>query len=228
MLATSDICVVGTAENNLSNISPYPKEGCSSPDFSSYQLPNPVCNNEGSIDEISPNNYVAYPGYFQQSFPSQVPGVGNGGVLKLQRGIYCLYDGMDVSAGWNISDMDGVFFVIMSSNGVKINGGATVSLRAISSTQYGFPKELVNYLFYVPPTIEANISLSGSSGSTFTGTILAPSSHIILEGNGGTLGLDCKIIADTIVTQGNGTINLIYNEANNAITTKNPDIKIIN
>ncbi len=227
MLATSDICVVGTAENSLSNISPSPKEGCSSPDFSKYQLPNPVCKNEGSIRKEN-GIYVAYPGYFQQSFPSQVPGVGNGGVLKMQRGIYCFYDGMDVSAQWNISDMDGVLLVIQSSDGIKINGGATVSLRAISSTQYGFPKELVNYLIYVPPTIEANISLSGSSGSTFTGTILAPSSHIILEGNGGTLGLDCKIIADTIVTQGNGDINLTYNEASNATTTTNPDIKIIN
>jgi hypothetical protein len=80
----------------------------------------------------------------------------------------------------------------------------------------------------VPPTIEADISLSGNSGSTFTGTILAPSSHVEIVGNGGTLGLDCKIIADTIKTSGSGDINLIYNESNNATTTTNPDIQVIN
>jgi hypothetical protein len=87
---------------------------------------------------------------------------------------------------------------------------------------------LVNYLFYVPPTIEADIYLSGNSGSTFTGTILAPSSHVELHGTGGTIGMDCKIIADTIDVTGDGTIDLTYNESNNATTTTNPDIQVIN
>lgn len=234
MLTSNGVCVVGTASDltpqNPDQVDPPPTEGCDNTnDMSKYQLPNPTCEREGSIrQDPDTGEYIGYPGYFEDSFPSQVPGVGNGGVLKLQRGIYCLYEGMDISAQWNISDMDGVFFVILSTDGVKINGGATVHLRAISSTRFGFPEELVNYLFYVPPTIEADISLSGNSGSTFTGTILAPASHVEIVGNGGTIGLDTKIIADTIKTSGSGDINLTYNEANNATTTTNPDIQVIN
>jgi hypothetical protein len=229
MLTSSEICV-GDAPvdaDPLHNISPAPTYNCKGPDFSKYQLPNPVCEHEGSIREEN-GIYVAYPGYFQQDFPAGVPGVGNGGVLKMQRGIYCFYGGMDVSAQWNISDMDGVLLVVQSSDGIKINGGATVSLRAVSSTQYGFPAQLVNYLIYVPPTIEADIYLSGNSGSTFTGTILAPASHVELHGTGGTIGMHSNIIADTIDITGDGTLDLTYEEANIAHTITNPDISVIN
>jgi hypothetical protein len=154
--------------------------------------------------------------------------VGTGGVLKMQRGIYCFYDGMDVSAQWDISDMDGVLLAVFSSEGIKINGGATVHLRAVSNTNFGFPESLVNYLIYVPPTIEADIYLSGNSGSTFTGTILAPASHVELHGTGGTIGLYSNIIADTIDVSGTGDIDIIYNEDNIAHTFYNPDVSVIN
>jgi len=229
MLTTDEICVgddVSDADT-LNDVSPMPTYNCSGPDFSRYQLPNPACEHEGIIREEN-GIYVAYPGYFQQSFPSQVPGVGNGGVLKMQRGIYCFYGGMDVSAQWDISDVDGVLLVIQSNDGIKINGGATVSLRAVSSTNFGFPADLVNYLIYAPPTIEADIYLSGNSGSTFTGTILAPTSHVELHGTGGTIGLHSNIIADTIDVTGTGDIDITYDDSNIATTFINPQISVIN
>jgi hypothetical protein len=48
-----------------------------------------------------------------------------------------------------------------------------------------------------------------------------------LLGNGGTVGLDCKIISDTVKISGSTTFDLTYNEENNATTITNPGIALI-
>ena len=62
-----------------------------------------------------------------------------------------------------------------------------------------FDDSWFNLLIYVSPDYEADIDISGSAGSTYTGTILAPSAHVHLLGNNGT-SAGTVTLAWTLVT----------------------------
>jgi len=234
--ADSGTCVVGTAENTV-GIDPPPTEGCPGVDPSTYQLPaEPSCQNEGSVtDNDKDGIWVATPGYFNSTFPDAK---GGQATIKVTKGIYCLNNGLNINAGWTVTtDLDGddshdpgtegaLFFV--SSGDVTFNGGADVHLHAISSsTSSSFSPYWLNLLIYVPPSNEADISISGNSGSQYTGTILAPSSHVELLGNGGTVGLNSQIISDTVKISGSTTFDLQYNAEDQATTITNPGVSLV-
>jgi hypothetical protein len=234
LVADGPVCVVGGANYNPSTIDPDPTVDCGSqinPD--KYQLPNPTCSQNGVITESSPGNYVASPGNYSSSFPNVSPA----GVLKLQKGIYCLNAGLSVQGTWIItSDLDGdghdsdsegvLFYVPPKANGnpnnITFNGTSEINIQAISSTVGGFSEAYLNYLIYVPPSNECTVKITGDDGSEFTGTILAPSCHITLEGSGGAIGVNSQVIGYTVNLSGNGTLNLTYNQSDNAVTTTNP------
>jgi hypothetical protein len=232
--ADGGTCVVGTADNTT-GISPAPTEGCNGVDPSAYTLPaEPICGNTGVLTEVPSGSgvYIAQPGEYNSTFPPV-----NNGTIKLTKGIYCLNDGMNVNAQMIITtDWDGdghdaategAFFFVPNGD-ITFNGGATVTLHAIgSNTSPSFKPEWINLLIYVPPSNEANIDISGNSGSSFIGTILATTSHVHLLGNGGTVSLDSQIIADTVKISGSTTFNLTYNAANNAPAITNPGIELI-
>jgi Flp pilus assembly protein TadG len=229
------VCVVGGVEAGVNGVNPPPTENCGSQiDPARYQLPNPVCNQPGSIVGSS-GNYEAWPGYFNrtgnQTFPDESPS----GTLKLHKGIYCLENGISLNGNWNITtDLDGngehdsasegVFFFIPDGD-VTFNGGSTLNVHAISSLADNFPERFLNYLIYIPPSNEANVTITGNSGSTFTGTILAPASHITLDGSGNTFSLDTQIIGyDTTIT-GSGHIDITFNQSNNGVTLTQPGVE---
>jgi len=235
------VCVVGDAD--YTNVSPHPTEGCSQVDPSMYVLPNPACGQDGEIIEVSSGNYEAWPGNYNDSFPSgALPNGSPPGTLKLHKGIYCLHDGMDFQSTWYVttnlngntdlngkdihdSDSEGVFFYV-SDGDITFNGTSDIYIHAISSLVDDFPEELLNYLFYVPPSNSATIKITGNDGSSFTGTILAPSSHVVLNGGSGTVGLDTQIIGYSVAIEGNGTLDITFNQANNAVAITNPNLAL--
>jgi len=239
------VCVVGSAD--YTNVSPPPSEGpgegCTQVDSSMYVLPNPACSQNGEIIEVSSGNYEAWPGTYNGSFPSDaLPNGSPAGTLKLHKGIYCLHDGMDFQSTWNVttnlngntdvngedihdSDSEGVFFYVQDGD-VTFNGTSDINIHAISSLADNFPEAFLNYLIYVPPSNSATIKITGNDGSSFTGTILAPSSHIVLNGGSGTVGLDSQIIGYSIAIAGNGTLDITFNQANNAVAITNPGIEL--
>jgi hypothetical protein len=134
---------------------------------------------------------------------------------------------------------EGVMFYLPGldpSYGITFNGGASVNLHAISiaPSNIDWKDAWRNMLIYVNPTdpdYDPIIYLSGNAGSTFTGTIYAPTSHVRLLGNNGTdagtVTLDSQIIADTVKLSGNTTFKLVYDESNNATTVTPPTISMI-
>jgi len=109
---------------------------------------------------------------------------------------------------------------------VTFNGGSTLTVHALSSLASGVPERFLNYLFYIPPSNEANVTITGNSGSTFTGTILAPTSHITLDGSGNTFSLDTQIIGYNTTITGSGQINITFNQANNGMTLTQPGVEL--
>ncbi|NJC95793.1 MAG: hypothetical protein C3F07_17620 [Anaerolineales bacterium] len=231
--ADGGTCVVGTADNTT-GITPPPQEGCPWVDPAQYQLPSePQCANAGVITG-SGGVFTATPGYYDSEFPD----VSGGQVtVKLTKGVYCLNDGIRVNAGWTVTtDLDGDghdnategVLLYVPGGDITFNGGADVTLHAISaSTSSTFSPYWLNLLIFVPPSNEADIQISGNSGSQYTGTILAPSSHVELTGNGGSIGLDSKIISDTVKITGSTEFDLSYNDSNNSVTLTSPGIELI-
>jgi len=231
------VCVVGGVPDDVTGVNPPPTENCGSQqDPEMYQLPNPSCTRAGSIVDVGGGVYEAWPGYFNRTGNQTFPDVSPAGKLYLHKGIYCLENGLSLNGNWTITtdlndndihdaQTEGAFFFIPDGD-VTFNGGSTMEIHAISSTFDGFPAELVNYLFYVPPTNESNFTITGNNGSTFVGTILAPASHITLNGSGNAFSLDTQIIGYDQTITGGGTINITYNQANNANPTTQPGVEL--
>lgn len=238
-VTTSDgVCVVGRAEST--NTNPPPTSGnCEPVPYDIYTLPNPLCDNydDGIIfdDPNSPGNYIARPGRYGPSFDyDSIVDRNPSATLKLQKGIYCFYDGIELHSTWYIttdlngngehdSQQEGVFFFVPEGD-VTFNGSSEVHLHAIDTTDDGFPEDYVNYLIYVPPSNDNNIYITGANGSNYTGTILAPESYIRLNGGSGTVGLESQIIGKAVAIEGNGTLHITYDAGNNPTTTYNPSL----
>ena len=228
------VCVVGGVDPAVNGVTPPPTENCGSQiDPARYQLINPGCDRAGSITGSAPD-YEAWPGYFNRTGNQTFPDA-NSGTLKLNKGIYCLENGISLNGNLDITtdvngngrhdaDSEGVLFFIPGGD-VTFNGGADINVHAISSTAEGFPEHLLNYLIYIPPSNEADVTITGNSGSTFTGTILAPASHITLDGSGNTFSLDTQIIGYNTTITGAGRIDITFNQANNAMTVTSPGVE---
>ena len=236
VITSEGVCVVGGVEPGVNGVNPPPSDHCGSQiDPAKYQLINPVCSQAGSING-SGGNYVASPGYFNRTGNQTFPNVSPSGTLKLNKGIYCLENGMSLNGNWDITtdsngngvhdpESEGVLFFVPDGD-ITFNGGSNLHVHAISSLSDNFPESFLNYLIYVPPSNEANVTITGNSGSTFTGTILAPASHITLDGSGNTFSMDTQIIGyDTTIT-GSGHIEITFNQANNGMTLTQPGVEL--
>jgi Putative Flp pilus-assembly TadE/G-like len=232
------VCVVDGATADSTNTIPPPNDNCAQKDTSMYTLPSASCGTQvGMIDKISTGNYEASPGTYSGSFPSDaLPNGSPAGILKLKKGIYCFDDGIDFQSTWTVttnlngnvdasgkdihdSDSEGVFLFVRSGD-VTFNGTSDIYLHAINSLD--FPEKLRNYLMYLPPTNEGTIKITGDDGSSFIGTILAPHAHVVLNGGSGTVGLDTQIIGYSVAIEGNGTLDINFNQANNGMTLYQP------
>ncbi|MFT3895220.1 MAG: pilus assembly protein TadG-related protein [Anaerolineales bacterium] len=231
-------CVVGGIQSGVNGVEPPPVGHCGAQiNINDYVLPSPeedgYCNQAGSITEFG-GEYEAWPGYFNKTGNQTFPDVSPSGVLKLHKGVYCLYNGISLNANWEIttdlngndvhdSASEGVFFYVPDGD-ITFNGGSALNVHAIDSSDY--PSTIQKYLFYVPLSNDANITITGNSGSIYTGTVLAPASHCTLDGSGNTFSLDTQLICyDTTIT-GAGYIDITHTDANNAVTTTKPTIKM--
>jgi hypothetical protein len=228
------VCVVGGAQSTDTN--PPPTTDCEPIDYSLYTLPNPGCSGypDGRIDPHPQGGYMAYPGRYGPSFDfDSIVDINPNDKVRLQKGIYCFYDGLRLNAQWELTtDLDGdghdstsegVLFYVEDGD-VTFNGSSYMNLHAVDSTAGGFPQQFVNLLIYVPPTNPNDIYITGSNGSEFTGTILAPASYIRLNGGSGTVGLNSQIIGYAAAIEGNGTLDINYEADDNVMTTYNPSL----
>lgn len=235
--SVSGICVVGGADvGELASVNPSPDEDCGeqiSPDF--FQPPAVTradsCPTAGQFYDLGGGNYLASPGYYTGPFPDLTP-AGN---LKLQKGIYCLDDGLSLNASWTITtDLDdngtfdgsdgaqeGVLFYVPTA-GVTFNGGSLVKIGAMNGEDV--PIGVRGYLLYLPDDNDSTVTITGSNGSTFVGIILASASHVILNGGAGGdhLDLETQIIGYSIEVTGNGTLDVEYNQGAWNSTWTNP------
>ena len=186
--------------------------------------------------EVKPKEYVAYPGLYGPNFDfDTISDVNPAGTLKLYKGIYCFYDGIDLQSTWDITTdwnnndqhdslSEGVFFFVPGGD-ISFNGSSTLNLHAVDSSAENFPEDFVNYLMYVPPTIMRTSKSPGPTGPNLPEPSWPPHHILSLNGGTGTVGLNSQVIGYAVTIEGNGTLDIHYNQDDNGLTTKNPGIE---
>jgi hypothetical protein len=116
---------------------------------------------------------------------------------------------------------EGVMFYVPNGD-VTFNGGSAVQIGAMNGDDV--PIGVKGYLIYLPDTNDSTVTVTGSNGSSFVGIILAPSSHIILNGgaSGDHVDLETQIIGYSIEVTGGGTLDVEYNQGAWNTTWTNP------
>jgi len=193
------------------------------------------CDQEGNggIELISANPRVwrAKPGKYYDGFPSVSPS----GKLLLEKGIYCIMDGdFDLHSSWEITTdlndnnqndpTEGVLIYVHSGS-VTFNGSSSLEISAMYSSDV--PQVLRGVLIYLPLSNDSKVTLNGSSGSTFTGTILAPSSLIELTGNNTSYSVNSQLVGYSVKTSGTATIQIYYDQTLNNLGTYNPQVALM-
>lgn len=169
--------------------------------------PNPTCSGNAvkSGDTLSPGNVSG-------TFPPK-------DVTKLLSGIYCV----DGNFRMNANDtLEGTHVVIvMKSGDIRFNGGAEINLSAPTTGPYA------GLLIFMPESNNSEIVINGNSNSTFTGTILAPSSPITINGTGSATGLHSQVIGYTVDLSGTGDTFIQYDDSTNYDAPVNPSVELI-
>jgi hypothetical protein len=141
------------------------------------------------------------------------PGVYCGGMdfkskanVTMSPGVYIVDKGsFNASAGAQITG-SGVTIILTSSTGsnyatITVNGGATVSLSAMTS---GSTAGLLLYQDRNAPVATNQNKINGDSSSSYTGALYFPKQELQFSGNSSTNGGSCtKIIANTVTFIGN-------------------------
>jgi hypothetical protein len=105
--------------------------------------------------------------------------------------------------GNGTSNCTGVTFYA-STGDVTWNGNSTNIFSAPTSGTYK------GLLVYLPYGNSNSLSITGNASSNFTGSVIAVSSHITLEGNNQTLALSTQVIGYTVEFSGNGNFIIDY------------------
>ena len=94
---------------------------------------------------------------------------------------------------------------------VTWNGNVANTFTAPSPTsEGGIHQEYANLLIYMPYGNNSPLHLNGNVGNTLTGSIIAISSDVTIEGNSGTTGFNSNITGYTITLAGNSNTTINY------------------
>jgi Flp pilus assembly protein TadG len=175
-------------------------------------LPKPVYPNPTCSGPATQSGNVLSPGTVAGDFPPS-------GVTVLNSGIYCVGGNFRLNGGDTLSG-DGV--VIRVNNGdVRWNGGAEIHLSAPTSGPFA------GLLLFLPEGNTNVVVINGNSSSSFTGTILAPSADISIEGTGGVTGLNCQVIGYTVDLTGTSATTINYNAGQNYWPPEPPAVQLV-
>ncbi len=166
--------------------------------------PNPVCGN-GTVKSHSGDGNIGPGNYSQIKLTN--------GTLTLSPGLYCLTGDVEITGG-NFNAVGVTFYMKKDGNKnttLSINGNATANMRSADSntaTDGAIPGILV----YMDRANEGNISLEGTSTSSFYGAIYGPSAEINVGGNSGVNPTySTQLVGKVVKVHGNAAIDIRFN-----------------
>ncbi|HEX9385513.1 MAG TPA: pilus assembly protein TadG-related protein [Anaerolineales bacterium] len=172
-----------------------------------FFMPKVGCSKEAEVSLVDPTSMSS--GSWGDDFPPP-------GVTHLDGGVYCLDDGMHITG--NLEGHNVIFKV--QDGEVRFSHTADIVLDA--------PNAGVNagLLIYLPMDNHSKVVLNGGAGSVIKGTILAPSSPILIKGMESPRGFHSQIIGYTIEADGNSNVVIVYNKDQNFQSLSMPEIQL--
>jgi len=131
-------------------------------------------------------------------------------------GLYCINGStnQDINSSETITGT--VTIYVMDGINLTINGGAGLELSAPGDTPDPSPA-IPGLLIYMSPVSNGNLTINGNSDLfNLTGTILAPGSHIKINGTSETAEYHGQIIGWDVEILGTATIDVTYLGGENA------------
>jgi len=168
----------------------------------------PEVDCEGNIAQVSEDGTSMTPGEWTDEFPPA-------GVTRLEPGVYCLEKGIkfnDPIQGHNV-----VFKVLQGE--VRF-GNANIVLDAPNSG------DNAGLLIFLPLENSNKVILDGGPESIIQGTILAPSSPILIKGNSSSNGFHSQIIGYSIEADGSSNVKIVYSDAENYDSMTMPEVQL--
>jgi Flp pilus assembly protein TadG len=202
---------VGDFDYDVGHVSPMPIEGAEQqvlPD-----IPTPDCSGLPSQAIPSKKGDSISPGVYTQIEL-------NSGVLLLDSGIYCITGSKGFSANGGQVVGTGVLIYLQDGD-FNLGGNTYVDLSASNNLVDASGNQWAGMLIYMDNDNHNQVTISGGSNSTYTGTIYAaapasPSSKskCILTGGGDNLSLESsQVICYSMEVTGDFYLNLTYNSS---------------
>jgi Flp pilus assembly protein TadG len=173
-------------------------------------LPEPVYPDPTCSGPATKNSNVLSPGTVPGNFPPT-------GVTHLNPGIYCVGGNFRLNAG---DTLIGNGVLIRVEGDVRLNGGAHLELSAPTSGPF------TGLLLFLPEGNTNEVVFNGDSSSTFSGSILAPSSTVTIDGTG-ALGLNGQVVGFTVTLSGTSGITINYNASTGYQPPEQPAVQLV-
>jgi len=131
------------------------------------------------------------------------------GKVSLNPGLYCVSGDVKLTGGTTYGD--GIMFYLQKDGTKDTNfetsGNANINISAPHSGKW------FGMLIYMAMGNAGNISLQGSSTSTYQGTVYAPSGHVDLGGTTNQMGeFSTQVIADTVKIFGTTDMTINFDD----------------
>jgi len=177
------------------------------PQLPPMTMPNPSCGSAIA----SQNGDALSPGTWNGAFPPS-------GVKHLQGGVYCVNGNFSMNGNDTLTGSDVV--IRMDSGDIKWNGNGSIKLSAPTEGPFN------GLLIFVPPSNQSTITINGTNDQELTGTILAPTSDVVLLGTAGTNGFNSQIIGYNVEFGGTFDGTIRYDDAKNFDVQFGPQIEV--
>jgi hypothetical protein len=200
--------------NGSVDVSPTPTEATVPLPTFSLQVPTPDCNAVPARGDHSGGGTID-PGRW-----GRIRVNSNTDDLVLNPGLYCISNGFTMN-GHSITvapdslGRDGGVTIYITGGDFTVNGGVSVNLTPPPNMPNACPycpPAIPGLLIYMDPANAGVLTINGSSGSNYEGTIYAPTGRI--DAGGTALDeINAQLIADTVDVQGHTVINVNVDSA---------------
>lgn len=131
-------------------------------------------------------------------------------------GLYCIYGsgagGLAFpTLGTARVTGNGVLLYFMeNAGGMTTSANSEVHLSASDDLTDNAGNQWAGMLIYIHPNNHENVVLTGTSNSSYIGSVYAPGSYCEAQGTSGSVALQTQLICDTIRLTGTGDIDISY------------------
>lgn len=188
---------------NKQGVSPAPEQAAAPVYVSSITTPS--CGS--AVGYLSGTTF--HPG----TYSSKIQINGNGD-YTFEKGIYCLQDGIKINGNASVYGRDVLF--VLEDGDFGLNGTSASQLYRASNITDANGNQYGGLLLYVPPSnSDSVVSLLGTNGTSYAGTVLNPEGICEVGGTADLLGLRANIICWQIAIHGNPSVTVDYKAAQN-------------